>query len=55
MNEYTVDWESSHSRIIKARSSKEAMNIARDEADLVVGFVAITDGPFVKIVHSGDK
>jgi hypothetical protein len=54
MNEYEVEWDSSHSKIIKAHSSEEAIEEAIEEADSVVSFVAMIDGPFARLVHSGD-
>ena len=47
MNEYEVEWESSHSTIVKANNSAEAMEIAKEMTDIEASFVAITDGPFV--------
>ena len=44
--DYEVDWESSHSTVVKANSKEEAIEIVRELADREQSFIQIIDGPF---------
>ena len=45
--DFEVDWESSHSTVVKANNKDEARKMIKDLMNREQSFIKIIDGPFV--------